>query len=64
MHSFPFLDPRNKLPVTQRIQFKQLTLMQGAMHADRPRYLADRVTAKGSSIIIIVFTSVQNIHFF
>jgi len=33
------------LPVTQRIQFKLLTLMHGAVHAGSPRYLAERVTA-------------------
>ena len=32
------------LPVAQRIQFKLLTLMHGAVHANTPRYLADRIS--------------------
>ena len=32
------------LPVAQRIQYKLLTLMQGAVHANTPRYLADRIS--------------------
>ena len=33
------------LPVAYRIQFKLLTLVHGAIHANTPRYLADRVSA-------------------
>ena len=33
------------LPIAFRIQFKLLTLMHGAIHANTPRYLADRVSA-------------------
>ena len=33
------------LPVAYRIQFKLLTLVHGAIHANNPRYLADRVSA-------------------
>ena len=33
------------LPTAFRIQFKLLTLMHGAIHANTPRYLADRVSA-------------------
>ena len=32
------------LPVAQRIQFKLLTLMHGAVHANTPCYLADRIS--------------------
>ena len=32
------------LPVAQRIQFKLLTLMHGAVHANTPHYLADRIS--------------------
>ena len=32
------------LPVAQRIQFKLLTLMHGAVHANTRRYLADRIS--------------------
>ena len=32
------------LPVAQRIQYKLLTLMQGAVHANTLRYLADRIS--------------------
>ncbi|KAI0225540.1 hypothetical protein LSAT2_023712 [Lamellibrachia satsuma] len=32
------------LPVVSRIQFKLLTLMHGAVHANTPRYLADRIS--------------------
>ena len=32
------------LPVTQRIDFKLLTFMHSAVHANIPRYLADRIT--------------------
>ena len=32
------------LPVAQRIQFQLLTLMHGAVHANTPRYLADRIS--------------------
>ena len=32
------------LPVVQRIQFKLLTLMHGAVHAKTPCYLADRIS--------------------
>ena len=31
--------------VVYRMQFKLLTLMHGAIHANTPRYLADRVSA-------------------
>ena len=33
------------VPVAYRIQFKLLTLVHGAIHANTPRYLADRVSA-------------------
>ena len=33
------------LPIAFRIQFKLLTLMHGAIHANTPRYLADRASA-------------------
>ena len=33
------------LTVAYRIQFKLLTLVHGAIHANTPRYLADRVSA-------------------
>ena len=33
------------LPIAFRIQFKLLTLMHGTIHANTPRYLADRVSA-------------------
>ena len=32
------------LPVAQRIQCKLFTLMHGAVHANVPRYLADRIS--------------------
>ena len=32
------------LPVTQHIDFKLLTFMHSAVHANSPRYLADRIT--------------------
>ena len=32
------------LPVAQLIQFNLLSLMHGAVHANTPRYLADRIS--------------------
>ena len=37
------------LPVAYRIRFKLLTLMHAAIHANTPRYLADRVSAYNPS---------------
>ena len=32
------------LPIAQRIEFKVLTLMHGAVHNNTPRYLSDRIS--------------------
>ena len=37
------------LPIAQRIEFKVLTLMHGAVHNGTPRYLSDRISTLYSS---------------
>ena len=46
------------LPVAQRIQFKLLTLMHGAVHANTPRYLADRISPY---VPVAVFVRLTNL---
>ena len=47
--SIPSLQRLHWLPVAYRIRFKLLTLMHAAIHANTPRYLADRVSAYNPS---------------